>query len=219
MIDATSSAKGNINIYWITFEQIADNRFGAGYMLALDRTEPGNYTVLVHDCTFNANSVGSYVATVSANGIIFWNDTFLPGGGIQFYCDKYGPTSSWNTPDSYGMEDSTGLMNSYVENCKFGPIEYLLDIDDNARVVFRDNTVQDGEIGSHGQESSPYGCREFEIYNNTFKATSGDPYNNQCWFMDRGGAGLIWGNAMDDISAGGGYGGGKSSILFCVFST
>jgi hypothetical protein len=214
MIEATASAKGNINIYWLNITQIANNSGGAGFMISADRTEPSSHTVLIHDCTFNVGTVSSYSVAARANGIIFWNDQFVSGHtGIYFCCDKYGPTGSWNTPASYGTQDTTGLMNSYVENCSFASgSEYLLDIDDNSRVVFRNNTVKDSGIGSHGQESSMYGCREWEIYNNTFVATPGNPYNNQNWFMIRGGSGVIWGNSMQDI------GPGKCGIQFCVFS-
>jgi hypothetical protein len=212
MIDATSSANGNINIYWLDLQQIANNAFGTGAILGSDRTEPSKYTVLIHDCIFNAGTIGSYSIICRANGIIIWNDDFPTITGIYFTCGKYGPTSSWNTPDSYGSEDTTGLANSYVENCTFeAGSQYLLNIDDNARVVFRNNVTQDCSVGSHGQESSPYGCREWEIYNNTFHVTTGNPYNLQCWFMDRGGAGVIWGNSMDLIQF-------KSGIQFCVFS-
>ena len=55
MIDATSSANGHINIYWLNFVQVANND-GAGYTIGADRTEPSNYTVLIHDCTFNNSS-------------------------------------------------------------------------------------------------------------------------------------------------------------------
>lgn len=234
MIEATSSANGNVNIYWLTINEVANNSGGLGYMLVVDRTEPSPYTVLIHDCTFNAGTIISYSVQCLANGIIFWNDTLActpttngsdaSGGGIYFFCDKYGPGTSgiaggWNTPDSYGTEDTTGLMNSYVENCTIpAGSGYLLNIDDNSRVVFRNNTIQDSSIGSHGQESSPYGAREWEIYNNTFRFTSGNPYNIQDVFMIRGGSGVIWGNSMEDIAAGGGYGVGKPGILFCVFS-
>lgn len=225
MIDATSSANGHINIYWLDMQQIANNAGGQGYIMTVDRTEPSNYTVMIHDCTIDSQDVNSYVVQCLANGIIFWNDTFPSGNtGIYANCGKYGPgtntgsSGDWNAPDSYGTEDTTGLINSYMEDCTWTTpageqaSNYIWNLDDNSRVVIRYNTLQDCAIGSHGQESSPYGCREWEVYGNTFNVTSGNPLNLQCWFTDRGGAGVWWGNAMEDI------GGGKAGILFCVFS-
>jgi hypothetical protein len=220
MIDVTSSVNGNTNIYWLDLQQITNEQGGLGFMITADRTEPSSYTVLIHDCILDTRTNFQYAVNVEANGIVFWNDTFPATGsgalnltGITFACNKYGYTSSWNTPDSYGTQDATGLMNSYVENCSFrGGASYCVDFDTNSRVVFRYNTVQDSVIGSHGQESSPAGCREWEIYDNTFNITSGNPEANQAWFSDRGGAGVIWGNSMAVI------GGSQVEIQFCVFS-
>ena len=160
------------------------------------------------------------MVTCSANGIILWNDNFPATGagptnltGVQFECEKYGQTSSWNTPDSYGTQDTTGLMNSYVENCTFsGGQDNCADFTDNARAVWRYNTVTDSQVGMHGQDTAGYGAREWEVYNNTFIATPGNPQNNNVFVGCRGGSGVIWGNSMQDI------GGGKAGINFSVFA-
>jgi hypothetical protein len=99
LIDATSSAHGHINIYWLNFVDVAQNGAGVGFTLNCDRTEPSSYTVLVHDCTFNNANVFTYMVSCGANGIIFWNDTFIGDGsdglgGITFTCQKYDYTSS-----------------------------------------------------------------------------------------------------------------------------
>ncbi len=188
MISATAGTAGHINIYWLNIVQIADNNGGRGYALVIDRSEPTKYTVLVHDCTFSQGSIYTYMVLCQDNGIIFWNDTFIGDGpndpnalgGLSFVCDKYGYTSSWNTPDTYGTEDVSGLANTYVENCTFYDGATGGNVDDNARVVSRYNTFQGANLASHGQETSPYGAREFEIYNNTFNLTSGNPDNCNC---------------------------------------
>ncbi|MFZ0506447.1 MAG: hypothetical protein WAM44_22165, partial [Chthoniobacterales bacterium] len=88
MIEATASAKGNVNIYWLNITQIANNRGGAGFMISADRMESSSHTVLIHDCTFNVGAVNSYSVVARANGIIFWNDQFVSGNtGIYFSCD------------------------------------------------------------------------------------------------------------------------------------
>jgi hypothetical protein len=216
MIDATASANGHINIYWLNFIDMANNGSGVGFALSCDRSQPTNYTVLVHDCTFNNGTIYTYAVQCVDNGIIFWNDTFIGDGpndplalgGISFVCDKYGYTSSWNTPDTYGTQDTTGLSNSYVEDCKFYDAPTCIsNFDDNSRVVWRYNTMQECSLGSHGQETSIYGARSWEIYNNTFihpisgTGPSGNTYpmNMIDWFLARGGSGVIFNNQMDDI--------------------
>jgi hypothetical protein len=208
MIVATSTAHGHINIYWLNIEQVADNGGGAGYSIRADRVDSSPYTVMIHDCSFNNSTVYNYMVCCSGNGILFWNDTFTGDGmngigGISFVCQKYGYIG-WNTPDTFGAEDKTGLSNSYVENCTFSNAINTSNFDDNSRVVWRHNTMQDAGLGSHGQETSIFGVRGWEIYANVFKVSSGNPYNLQDWFGVRGGTGVITQNSMDAIPSKGG---------------
>jgi hypothetical protein len=227
MISATAGTNGHINIYWLNIVQVADDSGGKGFALVADRSQPTNYTVLVHDCTFNSGSIFTYTVSCQDNGIIFWNDTFIGDGpnnpyavgGLTLTCAKYGYTSSWNTPDTYGTEDVSGLGNIYLENCTFYDGAGA-DVDDNARMVARYNTFQAASLWSHGQETAPYGARAFEIYNNTFLyPTSGTgpsgntyPMATICWWGGRGGAGVIFNNAMDLIP------GGKDAVSLTVYS-
>jgi hypothetical protein len=232
MIDATSSANGHINIYWLNFAfpVVAPN----AVPFSLDRTEPSKYTVMVHDCAFDSHFSGSFLYPIlcRANGVIFWNDTFTGDGvdaqnfqggsigGIQFVCGKYGYTSSWNTPDTFGANDTTGLTNSYVEDCTFNDALGSSNMDDNSRVVWRYNKMNNSSLGSHGQETSVFGARHWEIYNNTFIfSTSGTgpsgatyPLNINTWYNVRGGTGVITNNAMDDIPY------GKTGVMLNVYS-
>jgi hypothetical protein len=47
-----------------------------------------------------------------------------------------------------------------------------INLDDNSRTVVRYNTFNNSAIGSHGQETSPWGVRHYEIYNNDFVFTT-----------------------------------------------
>jgi hypothetical protein len=227
MMSVTSSANGHVNIYWLNILQVADNGGGAGYAVSLNRTEPSSYTVLVHDCSFKSGTTFGYTVNVQANGIIFWNDTFVGDGpdtnalgGVNFTCGKYGQTSSWNTADTYGALDTTGLGNSYLENCQFYDApSSCTNFDDNTRVVARNCTISNASFMSHGQETSPYGVRQIEIYNCSFVYnTSGTgpsgttyPMNMNDWMIWRGGSGAMFGNAIQDIP-------NKTGINFAVFS-
>jgi len=229
MISATSSAHGHVNIYWLHIVQVANNSSGAGFALECDRTEPSAYTVLVHDCSFRCGAIFTYMVKCLANGIIFWNDAFAGDGpndpnalgGITFVCDKYGYTSSWNTPDTYGTRDTTGLANSYVEDCRFYDApQATSNFDDNSRVVWRYSTMRNCSLNSHGQETSVYGAREWEVYSNTFIYSSSGtgpsgntyPMNMNYWFFVRGGSGVVFNNKMEDIPW------NKTGIMLNVFS-
>jgi hypothetical protein len=64
--------------------------------------------------------------------------------------------------------------------------------------------MQDSAVNTHGQETSIYGARTWEVYGNSFKLTAGNPYNMQDWFQVRGGTGVVTANSMDNIPFKGG---------------
>jgi len=203
--------------------------------LGIDRTDnngPGSpgtqYTVIFTNCKFDSGTVFNYMGFSSANGIIFSGCTFtnemssLGLTGISFTCPKYGATKTWNTPDTMGLgPDSTGLnvgdtaagwdgvagLNcSYIENCTISNgTSGSFNGDDNSRVVIRHCTITDSQPFSHGQDTSEYGSRHYEIYNNTFHYVSAT-VNDQCWASFRGAVALVANNAMDAIP-------GKACVL------
>jgi hypothetical protein len=220
MIAATSGANGHINIYWLNIVQVANNNTGSvsgsAFSISVDRTEPSSNTVLIHDCSFDSSTVYNYSIRCAANGIIIWNCSFIGSGpegmgGISFSCPKYG-YGSWNTAPTLGTNDSTGLSNSYVEDCSFSNAENVSNFDDNSRTVWRYNTHQDAGLGSHGQETGIFGVRHWEVYNNTFNISANNPYMLNYWFQIRGGTGVITGNNLADIPW------GKNGIQLNVFS-
>ena len=73
----------------------------------------------------------------------------------------------------------------------------MVNADDNSRVVVRYCTVQDSCLHAHGQDTSIYGVRQYEIYNNTFHQVNGANLNLNNWVYIRGGTFVIANNAVD----------------------
>jgi hypothetical protein len=209
----------------ITFN--GDNASGNDQIGILIRTP-----ALLHDCNFTSNGGLLDMVRFETSGGVIWNWTFYdndqneeaitfkdPAGGSS------GVSPNWTTNDTMGMADTNGTANTYVEDCTFNemPLQ-ALDLDDNSRVVIRYCTFNNSGIASHGLETSPYGTRQWEIYNNNFIfSTSGTsmagnpfPLNLNWWFFCRGGTGVIFNNVMPDISSQ--WWGNKPSILFTVFN-
>ena len=224
MILVKGSTKANTTISNVSFvDGVANSNYL--FVLDVDRNINSSYTVCVYNCSFNQNGIFGYSARCLANGIIWWGDTFIGSGengcaGISFVCDRYGYISSWNTPETMGKNDTTGLNNSYVEDCRFYDAPTACcNFDDNSRVVWRYNAMNNASLGSHGQETSVYGTRHWEVYNNTFSYSASGagptgatyPLNMNYWFFVRGGTGVITNNAMDDIP-------NKTGIMLNVFS-
>ena len=177
----------------------------------------------IHDCQFTTGY--NYAVRFTSNGGVIWNCSFWTTsemlGGISFV-NTSADASEWNKADTMGMQgDPSGTLNTYVEDCKFyDTTTAVSNLDDNSRVVWRHNLMSNVQMGSHGQETSVWGARHWEIYSNTFvvsmsgTSSQGTPYplnlNNLIGL--RGGTGVITGNAMDVVPF------GKDQIQFNVFN-
>jgi hypothetical protein len=77
---------------------------------------------------------------------------------------------------------------------------------DNARGVERYGIYDNSASGTHGPDSSFTGMMHVERYNNTcyfdIPSTAGDTVNIQCFFDWRGGTGVLYDNAIPDITSG-----------------
>jgi hypothetical protein len=221
LISLHASPNGNVEVSGIHFEDpYADSQTNFSFCLDVDQL--GGLPVLIHDCSFvNSSLQGfNYLVRFGGNGGVVWNCSFASKGdmlgGITFVntSNTYAP---WNQPDSMGagpdatgvnLGDPTGTLNTYVENCLFEDMDvFCTNFDDNSRAVLRYCTLNNASLGFHGQETSVWGARHWEIYNNTFHySTSGIAYGGESyplnmndWIGIRGGTGVITNNAMDNI--------------------
>ena len=205
----TKQSSGVIRIKNITFLSSA----GTGTLphpITIDGPWPGGQAVIFQNDAFTLTNASLFDIGV-AGGVIFshnvfnghWNDFLMTIKDLSH-------TNSWSTADSMGTRDTTGLMNIYVEDNTFtGGSNGIMDCDDNCRMVLRHNTFNDsGGFNSHGKDSSPYGMRHFEIYNNAFQfpdkscnngQTSISNVNQYIWI--RGATGVIFNNSFDHLSS------------------
>jgi hypothetical protein len=146
-----------------------------------------------------------------SNKGVIWNNVFEDsdhGPTANAIVFSNSNTANWTTPDTLGMHDTTGESNVYVEDNTFtGVTTQALDPDSNSRVVIRNNTFDNSGMASHGADTSTYGTRHWELYNNIFKFTNfGDCSGAQTlglnwYFFIRGGTGIIADNQWDDINS------------------
>jgi hypothetical protein len=234
MIVLNASPNGHVEVSGIHFEDpYADDQ--TNYSFCLDVNQTSGLPALIHDCSFVSSSRQGYNYSLRfiGNGGVVWNCSFASKndllGGISFV-NTTANCSVWNQPDSMGagpdstgvnQGDPTGALDTYVENCVFQDMDMACtNFDDNSRVVIRYSTLNNATLNSHGQETSTWGSRHWEIYNNRFnystsgKAYGGDryPLNMNEWFGVRGGTGVIANNAIEDIPY------NKLGIMLTVFS-
>jgi hypothetical protein len=214
MIKVNSSSAGNISVSnLVIVPGLINGASNQSYGLGV---YGGGLPVLLHDCTFYTTQSNPYNYDVQwgMKGGVIYNCTFDSLGnyiaGIEFQQQN---DTDWKNPSTLGTLDATGTRNTYVEDCTF-KTAYIAcsDMGDEARTVFRHCTFFNSTLYGHGQDTSPWGARQWEVYSNTFtwtpsgsgsKTVNGTTYswtyplNQQCWFAVRGGTGVFWGNAVD----------------------
>jgi PKD repeat protein len=166
----------------------------------------GGQPILVHDCYFESTSALDCIYSESNRGVI-WNCSFaaFPFSMAQLAIHmKNCPTTSWTTASTMGSADTTGTENLYVEDCDFHAWLNCTDFDDSSRVVVRNCLMNNAGCGTHGADTSTYGVRHYEFYNNLFvfnAYNNGQTFNLNWWFFLRGGTGVIASNTLPAISS------------------
>jgi hypothetical protein len=134
----------------------------------------GGQAILIHDCWIEHGlNSGENIDSTTNRGVI-WNCSFDGSSGnsgqlvnSSAFRIKGAPATSWTTAATWGAADTTGQGNFYVETNDFHAFQAASDIDDNARAVWRYNLMDNAEFSTHGPDTSNYGERYFEYYNNT----------------------------------------------------
>jgi Protein of unknown function (DUF4038)/Putative collagen-binding domain of a collagenase len=217
-LDIFQSSQGNIEVSGINWTQ-GDMQANYHFLVGIFAGANGSQPVLFHDCSLSVTTNAEGCLTVQVNGNVIWNCTFDSNKedciGIRF---KQGSESTvvgdaWQSPSTMGMDDLSGTLNTYIEDCTFKTMFLQgISIDDNARVVIRHNAFTDSAIASQGQDLSPWGLRHFEIYANTFSFTDGQnegpsvgsdgyPLNLNYWVELLGGTGVVFDNVMPDLQS------------------
>ena len=191
----------------------------------------GGQAILIHDIWISESSSVSdppdgdptMIISNSDRGVV-WNCSFdgspfnistLGAVGIK---DATNVTGAWTTQSFWGTLDTTGQNNFYVETSDFHALGFATSVDDNGRLVARYNLYDSsGMMGTHGADTSFFGQRYFESYNNTavFEGYSdGTTFNFNQWYFIRGGSFVIHDNTIPSIVSQ--DFGTKSSVRFII---
>jgi hypothetical protein len=112
--------------------------------------------------------------------------------------------TSWSSASTMGNSDTTGLNNFYFENNDVHAFMGFSDVDDMSRSVFRYNFFNNTGGASHGADTSSYGMRHLEVYNNlgVFNSyTDGSTANMDCWWFIRGGTFVWYNNIFPQVTS------------------
>jgi hypothetical protein len=102
--------------------------------------------------------------------------------------------SLWDSPSTMGSADTSGANNLYVETNYFNGFAVALDQNTSSRVVWRFNEMHNSSTADHGYDSSAFGERHGEFYNNNFICDT--IIRQSGWISKRGGTGMIFNNTF-----------------------
>jgi len=176
----------------------------------------GGQAVLIHDMriTGNPNLTGppdgnATMIVMNTNRGVIWNISAESNpynistmGAITVQEDSADLTNSWKTVSNMGILDTNGQGEVFAEDNDYHAMNYATSTDNNARAVWRYSLYDNSGVGTHGADTSDYGQRYFEFYNNvmTFEGyTDGTTFNVGDWFFLRGGTGLIYNNTITPL--------------------
>ena len=194
---------------------------GAAPFVQLNYTS-GGQAVLFHDLWMQLNTTSEDVINSTTNRGVIWdcsgdgssgNPAQLVVGSIVRI--KGAPASSWTSVSQWGSGNAL-----YVETNDFHAFQSAMDNDDNGRAVWRYNLMDNSQFSTHGADTSNYGERYFEFYENTgvFNAyNDGSTFNLNGWlFLVRGGTFVCFDNTLPALVSGD-YG-TKSDVAMTVFN-
>jgi hypothetical protein len=220
LIAITESVAGNILVRGFDFSVGTGGSFFIDVFF-LTNGKP----VLINANNFTLQANGNALRFQTNRGVI-WANTFT-GTPVGSNCLdnasalRHKPSGlPWSTPATFGNTDINGDLNLYFEANTLTDVLEAIDVDDNGRAVVRYNTFTNSAVVSHGDDTSAFGGRYYEAYNNTFvldtsPKCSGLPTNVNGFISLRGGTALIHDNVIPTPSSP--TWGNKGSVVFYVF--
>lgn len=221
----TKQSTGPIYVRGFTFSRSGGGNSSHGWTIGGNwlNTHP----IIIEEVEHIVSNSGLYdVQTIG--GVIWAKNTFsaLQDDSVIRPKDVQNGDQSWIKNSTFGMDDTDGRLNLYIEdNYFYGGANQAVDADDGARIVYRYNRADYSSFNTHGLATSATGIRHFEVYGNQFRNNSAGGWtggagtsdiSNQNWAIwIRGGTGVIFENAIDNI-ANSHWGTGKDEARFYV---
>jgi hypothetical protein len=225
MINVQQNPNGSTEFSGIAFVANPNNGNRSAFIGLTTKNWLGPKT-LIHDCWFETDGGGLAAIYAETNQGLIWNCSFddksvLSAAALTIKFETDVALPSWRTNSTIGSADTNGATNFYIEDCDFHGFLNATDFDSNTRAVFRHNTLDNSGMGSHGADTSPFGMRHVEIYNNElifddFGADGNATVNVNWFFWQRGGTSVITDNILPAISSE--AWGSKGNIFFSALN-
>jgi len=209
MVGITEDSSFHTTIAGIKFAQ-GSGGGGAGSAIYLARNNSGGQAVLIHDNYFESNN--SDIIDGNTNRGVIWNNSFVfsPFSAGQWAAIRIKDANglampySWTTTSLMGVLDTTGQGNLYFETNDVHADGDFTDNDDEGRMVVRYNVLDNAGGATHGADTSDFGMRYMEYYNNVglFEPYGdGSTANMNWWMFVRGGTLVAFNNVLAPLTS------------------
>lgn len=201
--------------------QISDIKFLQGtttYASAYDvgiTYQTGGLPVVVHDCWMEAGAGSAQIQATTNHGLVyncsFDSTPFSMGGTVNSALNVVPSNtvaaSSWTSTSTWGSADTGETHNFYFETNDVHAYLVAAGGDNGGRIVYRYNFLDNAGFANHGADTSNYGIRYFEYYNNEGIFTDySDGYSTlnmaDGWIFNRGGTFVAFNNTLPWIGGG-----------------
>ena len=214
LFSVTEDTSVNTNISGIQFANGTATCSALGCYHILVFWASGGQAVLINNNWFQVAQ--SEAIEFGVNQGVVWDNSFDGSSGtytpiiisavrIKIDPPAFGQQQSWTQPSFWGTLDTTGQNNVYIETCDFHALGAASDNDDNGRMVWRYSLMDNSAWSTHGADTSSYGMRTFEIYNNTavFNGYSDETTFNlgNGYFYVRGGSFVYHDNVLPALTS------------------
>jgi hypothetical protein len=202
----TEDTTHSVEVSHLTWLENSGDGGGDWYVMEVFSGGTNGKPVLLHDNSCTGPACTRFVRFFVNRGVIYRNTWVSTAGNVynnrQFFSCRGGSSdASWNQAAIYGTADSTGLGMVYVENNFIDSISEMADFDDGCRVVWRFNRSFSGRIGNHGKDTSVWGCRHAEIYDNVILVKAGNT-NADGLVRFRGCSAVVTDNVIQQVTYG-----------------
>ncbi len=212
LINVTESTAGSIRIEGFDFVSGTGIHGNPNGVIAIEY-QADAFPVLIKGNTYDvADTSGDFIIAKTNRGVIWDNSMTADVGGGS--CNNQaafvriknlGLTSVWTEGPYYGMDDTNGDKNLYIEDNTLDNVHQGIDCDANCRVVLRHNIFINSGTLNHGVDTGDIGGRYMVIHHNEFVwdttvlCAPDLPAGATSFIYLRGGPALIHDNIIPDL--------------------
>ncbi len=215
-LNITESTAGSVRVEGFNFVE-GGGHHGNPHGVIVVQYATNGYPVLIKNNDYDADaSTGTdFMIMQTWRGVIWDNSMNGAVGGPS--CNNQsgfvriknlGLTGVWTEPPYYGMDDTSGNKNVYIEDNTIDNVHQGIDCDANCRVVIRHNTIINSGIVNHGVDTGDIAGRYLDIgptntfvWNTDVRCAPDLPAGVTSFIYLRGAPALIHDNIIPDVSS------------------